>query len=65
MFDQSTSIAFQGPKWGPLIDLATDELTRGQVDYPLSLLPLIKEKLEQLETLSDENGRLHLKQVGK
>ena len=46
MFDQSTSIAFQGPKWGPLIDLATDELTRGQVDYTLSLLPLIKEKLE-------------------
>ena len=56
---------FRGPKWGPLIELAGDELRKGKVDYTLSLLPLIKEKLEQLENLADDNGKIHLKQVDK
>jgi len=54
------SIKMRPPSWEAMGRLVLSELEKGSTDFALAVVPMMLERLVELEQCADEDGNLHV-----
>ena len=54
------SIKMRPPQWDHIGKIVVSELKKGSTDFALAIVPMMLERLVELEQCADEDGNLHV-----